>query len=273
MSSDYIYGIGNEVLTVAVIFIIGVLPLLVFAVRKIDWSGLLNSLGTHNWWIFSDQHNGPPPTVTNIQEIGNHIENVQPGVPQIPSRTYNPERCPICLHEHQMALETNCGHLYCGNCLRMYIYMNDVMSRISCPMCRQQISVLFVCFTERELQASPASTAGAQIQLLYRMVEEYNRSFSGAPRSFMEMVRDCPTLIRHLWNEFFSVGGLMLMFRVRIVLCFLAGLMYLFSPLDIIPEAVFGVLGLLDDLFVVFLLAIYISIIYRRSVVSRTMTM
>lgn len=88
----------------------------------------------------------------------------------------------------------------------------------------------------------------------------------------MEMVRDCPTLIRHLWNEFFSVGGLMLMFRVRILLCFLAGLMYLLSPLDIIPEAVFGVLGLLDDVFVVFLLAVYVSIIYRRLVVSRRMT-
>lgn len=88
---------------------------------------------------------------------------------------------------------------------------------------------------------------------------------------FMEMIRDCPTLMRHLWNEFFSVGGLMLMFRIRIVLCFLAALMYLFSPLDIIPEAVFGVLGLLDDVFVLFLLAIHISIIYRRLVVSRRM--
>ena len=87
----------------------------------------------------------------------------------------------------------------------------------------------------------------------------------------MEMVRDCPTLMRHLWNEFFSVGGLMLMFRIRILLCFVAGLMYVFSPLDIIPEGVFGVLGLLDDIFVLFLLAMYISIIYRRLVVSRRM--
>jgi RING finger protein 170 len=87
----------------------------------------------------------------------------------------------------------------------------------------------------------------------------------------MEMVRDCPTLMRHLWNEFFSVGGLMVMFRIRILLCFVAGLMYVFSPLDIIPEGVFGVLGLLDDIFVLFLLAMYISIIYRRLVVSRRM--
>lgn len=267
MPSDYIYGIGNEVLTVAILVISGLIPLFAFIIRKTNWRALLNSVGTGHWWIFSEHHNPG----ANVQEIGNRLENAEPGVHPVQNRIYNPERCPICLGEHQLALETNCGHLYCGNCLRTYIYMNGILSRISCPMCRQQISVLFVCFTEQELQATPTSTIGAETQLLYHMVDDYNRRFSGEPRSFVEMVRDCPTLMRHLWNEFFSVGGLMLMFRIRILLCFLAGLMYVFSPLDIIPEGVFGVLGLLDDMFVLFLLAMYISIIYRRLVVSRRM--
>lgn len=88
----------------------------------------------------------------------------------------------------------------------------------------------------------------------------------------MDYVRDLPTLLRHLWNEFFSVGGLMYMFRIRIILCFFAACMYLISPLDIIPEAVFGILGLLDDVFVVLLLAVYISIIYRRFITNRGTT-
>jgi hypothetical protein len=46
-----------------------------------------------------------------------------------------------------------------------------------------QISVLFVCFTEQELQATPTSTIGAEAQLLYHMVDDYNRRFSGEPRS------------------------------------------------------------------------------------------
>lgn len=45
--------------------------------------------------------------------------------------------------------------------------------------------------------------------------------------------------------------------------------MYLISPLDMIPEAVFGILGLLDDMFVVFLLAIYVTVIYRRFLATR----
>lgn len=85
----------------------------------------------------------------------------------------------------------------------------------------------------------------------------------------MDYVRDLPTILRHLWNEFFSVGGLVHMFRIRIVLCLLAAVAYLVSPLDIIPEAVFGILGLMDDVFVFLLLAIYVSIIYRRYLASR----
>lgn len=59
------------------------------------------------------------------------------------------------------------------------------------------------------------------------------------------------------------------MFRLRIIAIFLAALLYFISPLDIIPEAVFGILGFLDDLFVLLLLAIYISIIYRNYVQTR----
>lgn len=59
------------------------------------------------------------------------------------------------------------------------------------------------------------------------------------------------------------------MLRIRIVICFMAAIMYLISPLDLIPEAVFGVLGLLDDVFVVLLLAIYVTMIYRRFLADR----
>ena len=37
MPSDYIYGIGNEVLTVAILVISGLIPLFFFALWKTDW--------------------------------------------------------------------------------------------------------------------------------------------------------------------------------------------------------------------------------------------
>ena len=85
----------------------------------------------------------------------------------------------------------------------------------------------------------------------------------------MEYFLDLPTILRHCMTDFFSIGGLIWMFRLRIVVCFLIALLYLLSPLDIIPEAAFGLFGLLDDMFVMFLLAIYISILYRRFIAHR----
>jgi RING finger protein 170 len=40
------------------------------------------------------------------------------------------------------------------------------------------------------------------------------------------------------------------------------------SPLDILPEAVFGFLGLLDDLFIISLLAIYVTLMLREQIVQ-----
>ena len=85
----------------------------------------------------------------------------------------------------------------------------------------------------------------------------------------MDYIRDLPTLLRHAISEFFSMGGLLVMFRLRIIVCFIAAIIYFISPLDIIPEAVFGILGFLDDIFILLLLAIYVSIIYRQVVESR----
>ncbi|WAR24664.1 RN170-like protein [Mya arenaria] len=100
-------------------------------------------------------------------------------------------------------------------------------------------------------------------------IYQYNRRFSGQPRPWMDYLRDLPTLLRHLYSEFFTVGGLLFMFRLRIVVCFLMALLYFLSPFDIIPEAVFGIFGFLDDLFILLLLAIYVSMIYRNVVRDR----
>ncbi|XP_014737854.1 E3 ubiquitin-protein ligase RNF170 isoform X3 [Geospiza fortis] len=88
-------------------------------------------------------------------------------------------------------------------------------------------------------------------------------------QTIMERIMDLPTLLRHAFREMFSVGGLFWMFRIRIFLCLIGALLYLASPLDFLPEALFGILGFLDDFFVIFLLLIYISIMYREVVTQR----
>ncbi|XP_075529522.1 E3 ubiquitin-protein ligase RNF170-like isoform X1 [Dermacentor variabilis] len=177
-------------------------------------------------------------------------------------------QCPICLAEPRHPVETNCGHLFCASCLVSYWHHGNWRGAVRCPVCRQQVSVMLRCFQDQHLADETDAQREERARLL-RDINDYNRRYSGEPRPWLDHLRDLPTLLRHAGSEFFSVGGIMYMFRLRIVLCFVAAIMYLISPLDMIPEAIFGILGLLDDLFVVLLLAIYVTVIYRRFLAAR----
>ena len=49
-------------------------------------------------------------------------------------------------------------------------------------------------------------------------VYNYNRRFSGEPRTLMEQLVDLPVLLRHLWTYLWSGEGLHFAFQLRIVL-------------------------------------------------------
>uniref|UniRef100_A0A8C4U7R3 E3 ubiquitin-protein ligase RNF170 n=1 Tax=Falco tinnunculus TaxID=100819 RepID=A0A8C4U7R3_FALTI len=174
-------------------------------------------------------------------------------------RFYTDMSCPVCLQQATFPIETNCGHLFCGSCIIAYWRYGSWLGAIRCPICRQTVTLFLPLFGEDQQGAT---------QVL-QDVNDYNRRFSGQPRSIMERIMDLPTLLRHAFREMFSVGGLFWMFRIRIFLCLLGALLYLASPLDFLPEALFGILGFLDDFFVIFLLLIYISIMYREVVTQR----
>lgn len=189
---------------------------------------------------------------------------------QVAPRRFNSDNnmCPVCLNDAHFAVETNCGHIFCGRCMIAYRNHGNWTGAVRCPVCRQQVTILFQLFTDDEVNTADPDEA-VQRNRLQGEIGAYNRRFSGQPRPLMDYVRELPTLLRHLWNEFFSVGGLVYMFRLRIVLCLLAALTYLVSPLDILPEAAFGILGLMDDVFVLVLIAIYLSMIYRGYIANR----
>uniref|UniRef100_A0A7N4P8F5 RING-type E3 ubiquitin transferase n=1 Tax=Sarcophilus harrisii TaxID=9305 RepID=A0A7N4P8F5_SARHA len=199
---------------------------------------------------------------------------------------YTDMSCPICLHQASLPIETNCGHLFCvlfsriltskenssskwsairtvpySTCIIAYWRYGSWLGAISCPICRQTVTLLLPVFSE--------DNQTQDVSELHQDINDYNRRFSGQPRSILERIMDLPTLLRHAFREMFSVGGLFWMFRIRILLCLLGAFFYLISPLDFVPEALFGILGFLDDFFVIFLLLIYISIMYREVLTQR----
>ncbi|MBN3290202.1 RN170 ligase, partial [Polypterus senegalus] len=181
---------------------------------------------------------------------------------------YTDMTCPICLQQQaSLPTETNCGHLFCGSCIIAYWRYGSWLGAINCPICRQMVTLLFPLFQENG--QSQSQDEHSEMREVLQSVNDYNRRFSGQPRSLVDRLRDVPTLLRHAFREMFSMGGLFWMFRIRILLCLFGALIYLISPLDFLPEALFGILGFMDDLFVIFLLLIYISIMYREVVTQR----
>lgn len=85
----------------------------------------------------------------------------------------------------------------------------------------------------------------------------------------MHYVYDIPALLRHLARELFTVRGLILIRRLHLMLIVVLLLVYLILPLDLLPEAIFGVLGLLDDIIIIVGTLIYISLVYRTILAGR----
>ncbi|XP_068090372.1 E3 ubiquitin-protein ligase RNF170-like [Hyperolius riggenbachi] len=208
----------------------------------------------------NEQQNIHPENQDRVRAIREQLQNEQDRTISQRQQFYSDMSCPVCLQQATFPVETNCGHLFCGPCIMAYWRYGSWLGAISCPICRQTVTLLFPLFQIAEQQDA---------QDLFQEVNHYNRRFSGQPRSLMERIMDLPTLLRHAFREMFSVGGLFWMFRIRIILCLLGAFFYLVSPLDIIPEALFGILGFMDDFFVLFLLLIYISIMYREVVTQR----
>ncbi|XP_043214862.1 E3 ubiquitin-protein ligase RNF170-like [Amphibalanus amphitrite] len=170
--------------------------------------------------------------------------------------------CPICLEGRHHAVETSCGHLFCAKCLLVHREQSEPLRPMLCPLCRQQVTLLFLCYTGTELACTEPEAVSVR-SATRRAVTEYNRRFSGLPRPWLEHIRDVPCLLRHLWREAVSPGGVLLLLRVRVVMCFLMALVYLVLPFDLLPEAVYGAIGLLDDLFIVVAMLMYVAVLYR----------
>jgi RING finger protein 170 len=135
---------------------------------------------------------------------------------------------------------------------------------MTCPMCRQGVSCLLPLYTRSEEERNIP-----EFNETFRLLKQYNKRFSGEPRSLMDYLSDLPILLRHAINELFTLDALSMWYRIRVMFLIFVGFFYLVSPFDILPEAVFGVFGFIDDVLLFFFLAIYITIIYRNIVANR----
>jgi len=177
--------------------------------------------------------------------------------------------CPICLDKVSWPIDTNCSHCFCAQCFMSYHEQGGGMLRpmVTCPCCRRKVDMV--------LPSEPGWTAeereSAQGRKLAAEVTAYNERFSGEPRSWAAAARDAPHLLSRFWSELTSGGPntMRLLQQLRIWGLMLGGLLYLLSPLDMLPEGLFGLIGLLDDVMVLVVLGIMVAGVFRNVMLQR----
>ncbi|KAG7519867.1 E3 ubiquitin-protein ligase RNF170-like [Solea senegalensis] len=186
------------------------------------------------------------------------------------SAEFRDSHCPVCLQTASFPVQTNCGHLFCAPCLISYWRHGSWLDAISCPLCRQKVSVLCHLFNE--------SRSDRQSKEVLGEITNYNRRYSGAPRRVTDYLCDAPLLLQLLARGLGAMGGLVWLFFFRVALCCVGTVVSisssppldtetssLASPLETDPSLC-GLLGVLDDLVVVILLLICIISINRQMV-------
>ncbi|XP_018113765.1 E3 ubiquitin-protein ligase RNF170 isoform X1 [Xenopus laevis] len=172
------------------------------------------------------------------------------------SHFHNDLNCPVCLQTATMPVETNCGHLFCGSCLMTYWRHDPWLGAMSCPLCRQKVVILYNDFWENQ----PDQLSRDIVQ----DIRHYNNRFSGKPRPFTDYLYDMPSLLHLALRRIFTMGGLVWVFCLRILVCLFGAIVCLSSPFDAIPDPMCGILSIIDDLVVVFLLLICVINIFQQ---------
>mmetsp|Transcript_11865 Transcript_11865/g.13410 ORF Transcript_11865/g.13410 Transcript_11865/m.13410 type:complete len:107 (+) Transcript_11865:284-604(+) len=99
-------------------------------------------------------------------------------------------------------------------------------------MCRNPISVIFMEFDKDQ---NPD---------LSKKIRRYNKKYVDK-RSLVTILKEMPFLLKK-WLRYISNFRNLINNKTEIIY-FVFSLLYLISPIDLLPEAILGVIGLLDD--------------------------
>ena len=81
--------------------------------------------------------------------------------------------CPICLGDIQMGVRTDCGHVFCGECLaNWHMQTGDDVFTMTCPMCRRDVFHTNSYLSSEELNTTDPENMELRMAVL-RWAAEY----------------------------------------------------------------------------------------------------
>ncbi|KAK9949939.1 hypothetical protein M0R45_005447 [Rubus argutus] len=172
--------------------------------------------------------------------------------------------CSVCQSNFDVPCQANCSHWFFGNCILLVWSHGSTLQPCRCPLCRRQITLLV------PTEASMRHHDVPEVAEILGNVAMYNRSFRGHFRGLIQTMRDLPFLLQRLLQELWDPQrSLPRVLRARVCITMILSAAYVLSPVDFFPEAIFGVVGLLDDFLVVLIVLLYSATIYRSVLYQR----
>ena len=177
--------------------------------------------------------------IKTINKLGHLLNFLRVYITQNPLAAAFNRECPVCHAEPTLPVQTNCSHKYCSACIIEWWQSRGGRDPATCPCCRREIIFLLTCYSENGL--------GREDRRILSQIHSYNRKYSetnllGNWARFYS--QDSIAIISYIWNSFNLLPHDI---KMAVLLYTVVLIGYLISPIDILPEAVLGPIGLIDD--------------------------
>ncbi|KAK9713692.1 hypothetical protein RND81_06G044900 [Saponaria officinalis] len=172
--------------------------------------------------------------------------------------------CSICHSNFNVPCQANCSHWFCGSCILQVWDHGSALQPCRCPLCRRPIDLLI------PTEASMRQRVNPEVGNIIARLESYNRLYGERSSGLIQRLRDLPFLLRRLLRDLLDPQrSLPLVIKARVYVAIFLSVIYLLCPVDIIPEGILGVIGLLDDLIILLICFLHVAAIYRSVLVFR----
>ncbi|KAG6524563.1 hypothetical protein ZIOFF_014477 [Zingiber officinale] len=159
--------------------------------------------------------------------------------------------CSICHDWFTLPCQANCSHWFCGNCILRVWHHGSALQPCKCPICRRFITLLI------PTDAAAQERQDTEASQILENIEKYNRNFGGGSSSLIQ-VYIFFIIVNTNNQDICNLSDTMVMSAI-----------YVLSPVDIIPEGIFGLVGLLDDLIILLIVLLHVATIYRSVLLYR----
>jgi len=140
------------------------------------------------------------------------------------------DHCAICYCDIDKEVKSNCGHVFCGECLIKF-WHSKKQQKMSCPLCRCDVNVLIPNFALQQPDQSE------EYEEMITNINKYNIACSNCPTTILELVLGSPESMKIFLESLPSRKSFIKAFKYFVAFLYGLGMIiYLVSPAEAIPE-------------------------------------